>query len=171
MPVEDRTFRGVITKGGDTGKTYTAFGMLWKSDPLIELIGVVDELDVEIGLLRVNVIDVSQDALQKIQKELKQLMGVLAMGLDSSPDIESLEQWCEWLMPLVPPTEFTYPGDRKDRKNVQQHSCRVMSRRVERRMVSYLQGASMGQDRNLLLRDWQRYLNRLSDYFYLLTLQ
>lgn len=166
-----REFRGVITKGGDTGKTYTIFGMRWKSDPLIELIGVIDELDVEIGFLRLSALGITDDALRKIQKELKQLMGVLAMDMDSSPDIESLEEWCDFLMPLSPPSEFTYLGDRKDQGNMRQHSCRVMSRRAERRMVSYLQGASMKQDRNLLLRDWQRYLNRLSDYFYLLTLQ
>lgn len=172
MQTQDQVndFAGIITKGGDTGQTHTGvFGRVYKNHIAVELVGTLDELEVQIGELRLHTSLHMSQRLRSIQAQLKRCMGAIIMDTGDEPDMESLEKWCEELMPDELPSQFTYPGDRNDGEVVA-HRCRVVARRSERVMVSFLQGMNMKMEYNLAMREWQKFLNRISDFFYLMTL-
>ncbi len=89
------------------------------------------------------------------------------------PDNASLLKWIEAVRSLVTPKGFVYSGDDKDWANAQLNKCRVSARSAERTFITYA-GAGIAitteepSIEDKLEREWAKYLNALSKYFYLL---
>lgn len=166
----------VTTRAGDKGKTKTATGKtLPKYHPLIRAVGSVDELNSHIGLLLANLHgddavledasrnDVSSDA-RAIQQSLFDIGAVLTMeGEFDPPSLTAVEDRTQALNATLPPlTEFVLPGG--GHAAAQSHVCRTVCRRAEADVWALLED---GESKNI--EACARYLNRLSDYFFVLA--
>jgi cob(I)alamin adenosyltransferase len=156
----------IVTRTGDDGSTGLADGRrVAKHDPRIESLGAVDELNSFVGLLLTEPMDEAQrDLLVSIQNDLFDLGGELA--LPDRPQIgdahiQRLEQTITALNSSLPPlAEFILPGG--VRSAALAHVCRTICRRAERRLTAL-------SEYELLAPGPQRYLNRLSDLFFILA--
>ena len=155
----------VTTKSGDAGTSALADGTrLPKTDDRFEAIGTIDELNSFVGLLVVNLKEHQAQAdnaafVQDIQQALFDLGGGLAFpGSDNFPTPEVLEDAIETLNAALPPlTEFVLPGGTQG--SALAHLCRTLCRRAERCMWALPEDTNPGA----------AYLNRLSDYFFVLA--
>jgi len=154
----------IVTRGGDAGKTSLGDGRrVRKDDPLIQAMGSVDELNAVLGLLRLHC---SHHAtLAAIQNTLFDLGAVLCMperdGGEAFLQSECvvLEEAVEMLRrDQAPLRSFILPGGSVGASWA--HMARVVARRVERDLVA-LDEARLG--------GMLRYMNRLSDYFFVLA--
>jgi cob(I)alamin adenosyltransferase len=188
-----KEFSQVTTRGGDEGESSLADGERRRKDDLLfETLGGIDELVSHLGLLRAAIAaeagpnaesdpgDKSVPAaaqgevLLVIQRRLQTAAGMVAVPKRSdlftrSPrlgeaETEELEEWERKLMEdTTIAGVFVQPG--ADILSAQAHLSRTVCRRSERRVVSCI------RDRNLShLSAVQRYLNRLSDYLFVLAL-
>ncbi|HMW40503.1 MAG: cob(I)yrinic acid a,c-diamide adenosyltransferase [Saprospiraceae bacterium] len=162
----------IYTKTGDLGQT-SLFGgrRVSKDDLRVEAYGTVDELNAAIGLLRCTVTDQKVLAdLLRIQAELF-VMGshlaadpgkpLLKMPLLTEAMITSLENHIDAMEEeLQPLRHFLLPGGSE--AIARTHLCRTISRRSERKVVSL---SHHNQVNPLMIQ----YLNRLSDYFFVLS--
>ncbi len=156
----------IVTRTGDDGSTGLADGSRQaKHAPRIEALGEVDELNSFVGLLLAEPLpDNLRELLVAIQNDLFDLGGELA--LPDRPQvgdghIQRLEQAVATLnRPLPPLAEFILPGG--TRPAALAHVCRTVCRRTERRLTAL---AAI----ELLSPGPQRYLNRLSDLFFILA--
>lgn len=163
----------VYTRTGDDGTTGLIGGTrVKKFDLRLEAYGTVDELNSWIGLIRsqeISLDDISD--LIEIQKNLFIIGAQLAT--DSSKvdtvtkweccdeKITSLEKRMDEILDTLPPlTNFLLPGG----SNVVSycHIARTVCRRAERR--TYQLSAEISVPSDVL-----RYLNRLSDFLYVLS--
>ena len=155
----------ITTKRGDGGMTSLIGGKrVLKSDDRVEAYGTVDELSAFIGVLH----DVLEDEetkafLMEVQKELLTVEAVLAceeegkvMRLDPSAVLSVADKIGAFESELPPFRSFVLPGGNLAASY--SHVCRTVCRRAERAAVR------MGAKGVEL-----RYLNRLSDYFFLLA--
>ncbi len=164
----------VYTKTGDKGTTALIGGeRVAKDDIRVEAYGTVDELTAFIGLLGDKLSRHAQCAqyveeLHRINSMLMNLEAHLAAGDSlscelpsiSEESIQMLEQSIDDMQAKVPQiTNFTIPGG--DEVISLCHVCRTICRRAERRSFSVAQHFKL-EDKVL------QYLNRLSDYLYLL---
>ena len=161
----------IYTKTGDKGQT-SLFGgkRLAKHHLRIEAYGTVDELNVYVGLVRDNAENEAIRALLKdIQDRLFTIGATLATDPDkalSTPDlhisdIEVLERAIDEMETELPPLKnFILPGGHTTVSFC--HLARVVCRRAERLSVAL--DEAEGVD-NIVLK----YLNRLSDYFFVLS--
>jgi cob(I)alamin adenosyltransferase len=162
----------IYTKTGDGGGT-SLFGgtKISKDDIQIEAYGTVDELNSFLGVLISNVSE------KELQTELKAIQPIL---FDIGSHLASDGKMPEYLPPLdkaktadlessidrmtndLPPLKsFIMPGGNP--RIADAHVCRVVCRRAERRVVSMVKTHS---DLNPFI---QIYLNRLSDYFFVVA--
>ena len=161
----------IYTKTGDQGMTSLYGGKrISKDDIRIEAYGTVDELNSYIGLLISSLPnDDQKDLLFEIQKRLFTIGSILASDptkemptpdlLDS--DIELLENAMDNMdAQLTPLRTFVLPGGSDS--NSKAHICRTVSRRAERRIISLSGVAELDP---IVIK----YLNRLSDYFFILS--
>lgn len=162
----------VYTRTGDAGTTGILGGTrLPKNHIRIEAYGSVDELNAHIGLLR------DHDALARYRAELitiQEDLFVLGSHLASDPEknkmklpelrpdrIEQLEMAMDALDASLPEMRnFVLPGGHPAVS--QCHVTRCVCRRAERATIALAQ-TSFVQDTAI------RYLNRLSDYFFVLS--
>jgi len=162
----------VYTKKGDKGTTQLIGGTrVPKSSLRIEAYGTVDELNSYVGLLRDQQIESKhQERLLEIQDRLFTMGSLLAVdekgskmelpGLFES-DVENLENWIDDMESgLEPMKSFVLPGGHASVSHT--HIARCVCRRAERITVDLGQTAEIPP---LLLR----YLNRLSDYLFVLS--
>jgi cob(I)alamin adenosyltransferase len=152
----------VTTRSGDTGKTMLADGSrVTKTDPRIDAIGTVDELNSFLGVLVAELPAESPFVApcRQIQQELFDLGAFLAtVGQTAPPALETLEAQVAQLNDTLPPlTEFVLPGG--TRAAAAAHVCRTVCRRAERTLWAL--------DEAVL--PCAQYLNRLSDYFFVLA--
>ncbi len=156
-----RRITQVTTRGGDGGQSSLADGSrLPKTDARFEAIGTVDELNSQVGLLITDITDQQhRSTLQGIQHNLFDLGGALAVpGSDTFPPVDALEREIAELNEQLPPlTEFVLPGG--SRASALAHLCRTVCRRAERSVWALVPGTEPGA----------AYLNRLSDYFFVLA--
>jgi cob(I)alamin adenosyltransferase len=150
----------IYTKKGDHGTTSLIGGeRVAKDDPRVEAYGTVDELGAFVALLREELTqDDLRDDLLRILKALMAVGGSLAGGA-GVPETETawLESRIDALSETLPPlTRFTVPGGA--RAIALAHVCRTVCRRAER-------SAIRAKTTNTAALT---YLNRLSDYFYIL---
>lgn len=162
----------IYTKKGDQGSTGLIGGTrVSKGDVRIEAYGTVDELNSYIGLISTMPIDnlyILQ--LQEIQDRLFTIGSHLAADPEKSkmqlPDllevnVEKLENWMDAMdEALAPLTAFILPGGHAIIAHT--HVARCICRRAERMAVilDELEGVEA-----LVLT----YLNRLSDYLFMLS--
>jgi cob(I)alamin adenosyltransferase len=161
----------IYTKTGDTGKTSLLSGeRVEKSEIRIEAYGTVDELNSFIGLLLCEIIDREiHEQLNVVQNKLFNLGSILATASEKSfklpqiseVDILFLETKIDEMNENLPELKnFILPGGNKAVALC--HVCRTVCRRAERETVRIS---------NLSEKDFIgiKYLNRLSDYFFVLS--
>lgn len=161
----------IYTKTGDGGTTALLGGRrVSKADIRIEAYGTVDELNAYVGLLRDQEINRSRAAFLK---KIQEILFVIGATLATSPgknkvkkpdiypeDVQLLEEEIDRMdHQLEPLRKFVLPGGHQVVSYC--HLGRTVCRRAERRVVS-LQGEEE-VDENII-----QYLNRLSDYFFVL---
>jgi len=160
----------VYTKTGDKGTTGLIGGTrVSKDDMRIEAYGTVDELSAFIGLLSVKKIgEENVKFLQNIQQQLFNLGAYLATDSEKTEknivfdekEILAIEQEIDRINATLPPLKsFVLAGGNAE--NALCHICRTVTRRAERRIVSLQKKTAI--DENII-----KYMNRLSDYFFVL---
>jgi len=157
----------VTTKGGDEGQTSLGNGQRVSKNHLrVHAIGTVDKLNSVIGWTRSVAKNGIKDDLEKIQQDLFNLGGELAVpGSDLKllqiTRLEWLETESEKMNKALPHLkEFVLPGGSE--LSSRMHIARTECRDTERTCVS------LGEVETV--PDLQRrYLNRLSDYLFILA--
>lgn len=163
----------VYTKTGDEGTTSLVGGVrVRKTNPRIEAYGTVDELSAQLGLLASFMKDGDDKNLViRIQRTLFTVCSYLATDTAKTPlapsytldpeEVEILEQEIDHLNGSLPrQTAFILPGGSHEAALA--HVCRTVCRRAERRI--FFLGETTKLDSNVL-----QYMNRLSDYLYMLA--
>lgn len=164
----------IYTKSGDKGKTSLIGGTkVSKSHIRIESYGTVDELNSFIGLLndQVNSGDINL-FLKQVQDRLFTIGSSLACDPEREPlmklpdlkeeDVTLLEQAIDKMSAELPEMKnFILPGGHPSVSTA--HICRCVCRRAERICVN-MQEQEMFIDGIVI-----RYLNRLSDYLFVLA--
>jgi cob(I)alamin adenosyltransferase len=161
----------IYTKTGDKGTTALFGGRrLPKHDLRIEAYGTVDELNVYVGLVR----DVTSDeAIRNLLKDIQDRLFTVGATLATDPekqlstpdlhssDIEVLEKAMDDMDTELPALKnFILPGGHTTVSYC--HLARVVCRRAERLTVALNEAESVDE---MVLK----YLNRLSDYFFVLS--
>lgn len=168
----------LYTKTGDRGRTALIGGIrVSKTSPRIEAYGTVDELNSFVGNLRAHLgMTLEQDELlAQIQHRLFCLGAYLATDNLNPPeyeikcgispeDIKRVEEEIDRLDSSLPALKaFVLPAGGVATSAA--HICRTITRRAERRIYQLLEeieGAEV--DKEVL-----QYVNRLSDYFFVLA--
>ena len=162
----------IYTKTGDTGETSLIGGTrVSKSHIRIDSYGNIDELNSNIGLLCDHKINPDiKNKLLKIQHELFIIGSLLACEVDPSTfKLQQLEEESvirleneidEMNNELEPLRNFILPGGNSIVSHC--HICRCVSRRAERSVILLNQSTRISPE-------IIRYLNRLSDYFFVLA--
>jgi cob(I)alamin adenosyltransferase len=154
----------IYTRGGDAGETSLGDGSrVSKTDPRVEAIGDVDELNSTLGW----VLAAREDAtLARVQNELFDLGADLSVPFVeddgrlrvTQEQIDRLERECdEANAELEPLKSFVLPGGNETAARL--YLARAICRRAERRALAV-------EDTNPLV---SVYLNRLSDLLFILA--
>lgn len=156
----------LYTKSGDHGITSLVGGKrVPKTDIRICACGDIDELNAHIGLLHSMTGDKFAPLLTSIQSCLFHLgtaLSTLSEGSIKPEDITTLEHEIDRLQDSTPqPGTFVLPGG--SMSAAQSHVCRTVCRRAERSVVELSSHYAIAP--SIL-----EYLNRLSDYFFILAL-
>ncbi|MYE12426.1 MAG: cob(I)yrinic acid a,c-diamide adenosyltransferase [Gammaproteobacteria bacterium] len=162
----DRISR-VVTRTGDGGETSLADGKRYpKHHPRLALIGTLDEANSFIGLLAAKAVTEHRESLTTIQSRLFDVGGAVATGGTSAPwadlagDVAEETERLNADLPAL--REFVLPGGSETVSLA--HVARSLVRRAERTFweeapsLPLLAEAGVGA-----------YLNRLSDYFFVLA--
>ena len=168
----------IYTRGGDRGRTGLVGGeRVPKDHARLESYGTVDELNAVVGLVRAELRPLLEAdegwarldrALLRIQHELFDVGSDLATPADrrwegmrrpGDAEVARLEAEIDaFNADLEPLREFVLPGG--SRLNATLHLARTVCRRAERRTVTLLAGEPEVGEAPV------RYLNRLSDWFF-----
>ena len=167
----------IYTGTGDEGQTSLVGGKrISKYDTRLEAYGTVDELNAHLGLLSALLPDsMTDDAglLRAIQHRLFSVGAYLATDTTDTAlreasrihpdDITRIERRIDTLDAALPPLHnFVLPGG--SRSAAQAHVCRTVCRRAERRICAL-------SDRYPVDAPILQYINRLSDYLFVLSRQ
>ena len=164
----------IYTKTGDKGKTSLIGGTkVFKNDMRIETYGTVDELNSYVGLVK----DYTPDEQQRnILKQVQDRLFVIGSSLACDPDKETgmhipdlkeddillLEKEIDLMNEKLPPMKnFILPGGHTAVSST--HIARCVCRRAERLCVNMQQHELFVEP--LIIK----YLNRLSDYLFVLA--
>ncbi|OQX79813.1 MAG: ATP:cob(I)alamin adenosyltransferase [Bacteroidetes bacterium 4484_276] len=163
----------IYTRTGDSGETSLIGGKrVPKFHDRIEAYGTLDELNSFIGLIRDQDIDRHiKEVLIKIQDRVFVAESLLALDADHMPqrklpeieeeDILFLENEIDKMNGSLPPlTNFVLPGGHPTVSYC--HIARTVCRRAERITIKLAQDNTVG---HLIIK----YLNRLSDYLFVLS--
>ena len=163
----------IYTKTGDGGTTGLIGGSrVNKNDVRLEAYGTVDELNAQIGLLITHGLkDEHEVFLKSIQNLLFTVGSNLATDTSKTQHkraslmkeeyITAVEREIDRLdTQLHPLTYFTLPGGTPPA--AQSHVCRTVARRAERRIIEMNDVYPV--DSKVII-----YINRLSDYFFVLS--
>ena len=166
----------VYTRTGDSGLTSLVGGQrVSKASVRLEAYGTIDELSSHIGLLATMLNNATHShlaSLERIQNNLFYVGTQLATELKADepipdyaqlPDGETayLEQLIDEFTATLPPLSgFILPGGTV--ASAQAHVCRTVCRRAERVITSLADTAVVGSD-------VRQYVNRLSDYLFVLA--
>lgn len=156
----------IYTKTGDAGETGLYTGeRVRKSSLRVAVYGTVDELDSVLGLARASVAKAEvRERVLVLQKKLPALMADLASraqeAMIAEADVAAIEQAMDELEGRLPPlTSFLVPGDTQGGAALDH--ARTVTRRAERLFCR------LAEEEEVHDTD-RRYLNRLSDYCFLL---
>jgi ATP:cob(I)alamin adenosyltransferase len=158
----------IYTKTGDMGETFNLNGQrVLKSDISIHLEGTVDELNSHLGLIKAMLPD--EDArqfLEEIQIKLMKLMAHVSDNADgkyffSCDEVEVLEKEIDRLSENLPGQfQLVIPGKSITEAHI--HIARTVARRAERFLAAVSEECP-------LCPNSCAYLNRLSDYLFVLS--
>jgi cob(I)alamin adenosyltransferase len=158
----------ITTKSGDDGTTGLWSGeRLPKDDPRVEAVGEADELSCRLGLARLACrLSETRAALAGLQRDLVRVGGEIA-SIDpvfSDPiqswDEKSITERILELEARIPLRGFVLPG--RTEASARIDLARSAARTLERRVVALARAAPPS---DILCR----YLNRLSDYLFMLA--
>ncbi len=164
----------VYTRTGDKGTTSLIGGeRVFKTDDRVEAYGAVEELSAFVALLadRLRSDEAMAEYVDELNNMLSRLMTIealLARGESGAEKVAPMDPQCVmWLeqqidrmqAALQPIDKFTIPGGNEAVSLC--HVCRTVCRRAER--AALRADLKYGTDAQALT-----YLNRLSDYFYVL---
>ena len=162
----------IYTKTGDAGTTSLVGGKRVPKDcARLESYGTVDELNAHVGLLLTYVSEnQDRECLISIQNRLFVVGAQLATEAPNVPssvimddDVTNLENNIDKASEGLPKWRgFTLPGGCREAAIA--HVCRTVCRRAERRILTLNSDEEV--DPQLI-----KYINRLSDYFYVLALR
>ncbi len=165
----------IYTRTGDTGETGLFGGPRVSKDARrINAYGTVDELNATLGLVasglqQTDALQEVRSRLRRVQNELFVLGADLATPLDASIDlsriddrhVDMLEEEIDEMDKALPPLErFILPGGSETAARL--HLARTVARRAERELVAF------GKDAPYNVTAL-RYLNRLSDWLFVLA--
>lgn len=157
----------IYTRTGDDGSTGLGDGSrVAKNHLRVEAYGTVDELNAHIGLLRAELAPnhAEQTFLETVQHDLFDLGGELCIPgytLLKPECIAEAEHEIDTLNANLPPLkDFILPGGSKAAAVA--HIARTVCRRAERRVYSLSQQEAVNEE-------GLKYLNRLSDYLFVLA--
>lgn len=168
----------VYTRTGDKGMTDLVGGVrISKTDPRIEAYGTTDELSSHLGLLAAMMVndehplEEERQMLVRCQNNLFIIGSYLAIDQSQTPlydfaklpcgETTLLEKRIDQLMATLPEKQgFVLPGGTVSA--AQCHVCRTVCRRAERRILELAQHAQVDDD-------IPQYVNRLSDYLFVLA--
>lgn len=163
----------VYTRTGDHGETSIVGGIrMKKSSERLEAYGSVDELNAQLGLLAAMLPEgENKSMILRIQNTLFSVCTNLATDQSRTPLYESarlpegeialLENEMDKMMSSLPDRQgFILPGGTL--AAAQAHVCRTVCRRAERRIVALSEVAQVSPE-------VQQYVNRLSDYLFVLA--
>lgn len=165
----------IYTKSGDKGETGLLYGgRVPKDHPRTRAYGTTDEVVSVLGMARAELEGELHEAVLAVQRELFAVGAQLAtdpgkwdrleVGVSRVDDrmIEDLEARIDALVEAHPlPQEFIVPGG--NRAAAALDLARSVARRAERAVVSLQRNGDLPDETVL------RYLNRLSDYLYVLA--
>ena len=160
----------IYTKTGDAGQTSLIGGRVRKDDLRVEAYGTIDELNCFVGQAQAlaqqeeQLADLSE-LLKNIQHELFDCGSDLAFASLSEDKMkvtremtDALEPWIDRFVEETPALRrFVLPGG--SYLSASLHVCRTVCRRAERRVVTLTAHHEINVE-------VQRYLNRLSDFFF-----
>ena len=156
----------IYTGSGDCGMTVLARGTeVSKDDIRVETYGTIDELNSFIGLLSSYV---DEPFLQEIQRKLFKIGGYFADEIANTSEItadeiSALEVAIDYIESQLDPLHsFILP--RGNQIVGLCHVCRTICRRAERRMITLRSTLRIEMDSAPFI-----YINRLSDYFFVLA--
>lgn len=168
----------ISTKKGDAGESYLANGQkLPKDDLVFEVLGDIDELNSQLGLVVAQLRSIDFPGIQGFQKKdlIKQLEGgqsnlYLLSGIVagaakvrfSKSKLEKIEGYGETLQQFMAngwTTKFLYPGG--SLLGAHLDAARSVCRRCERSIVAHSRNRRVPA---VVLQ----YINRLSDYLFIL---
>ena len=160
----------IYTKSGDKGLTSLYDGKRVEKDSIrVESYGTIDELNSYIGLcIHYLENDEDKEVLRKIQNKLFDIGGELATynfekykNIAKEEDVEELEKLIDFYTSKVENiTKFIIPGTSICAANL--HIARTICRRAERRIFTLAKEEEVNP---ILLK----YVNRLSDFIYILA--
>ena len=158
----------IVTKTGDHGETGLAGQTrVPKNHPRIQAVGTADELNSNLGLLMAYMpveLNAIKDEFFKIQHHLFNLGGELVMpehAFITAPMVEFLEDRIVHYNEALPYLkEFILPSG--SIPTCHAHICRTITRRLEREAITLHQAEPLNAP---LLQ----YINRLSDYFFVIS--
>ena len=175
----------IYTRTGDDGTTSLVGGVrISKTDVRLEAYGTIDELNSHLGLLVSMLPEVSEcpavspqglqpdrNMLIRIQSNLFKIGAHLATDQSQTPlydyaklpegETELLEKAIDEINALLPEKQgFVLPGG--SMPAAQCHVCRTVCRRAERCIYTLAETATVGSD-------VMKYVNRLSDYLFILA--
>ena len=167
----------IYTKTGDQGETGLVGGeRRKKSDLTIQLYGEVDELNAHVGLA-LSLMQLAPEEIQKFIHELQAALFDLGANLACPPEhrkkfklptlspklVGQMEQFIDQYSAILPPLKnFVLPGG--GIAGSQWHVCRTVCRRLERELVQSLAALPQHLPAGALI-----FINRLSDYFFMLA--
>ena len=163
----------IYTKTGDKGTTSLADGQrVSKCCERLEAYGTIDELNSHLGLLMTYCTEEKDKGfLTEIQRALFVIGGSLAGAKTDKPlSTENMEAEIDRLTAIVEEAQedkrfhFILPGG--SRPAAYAHVCRTVCRRAERAM---LRVANDDVNHNDNVNSMTRYVNRLSDYLFILA--
>jgi cob(I)alamin adenosyltransferase len=167
MTVMANRLTKIYTRTGDAGTTGKADGSrIAKDDLLVTAIGDIDELNSLVAVVKCTAPPEYLQPLQSIQNDLFNVGGELALDdntieLLDSARIEQLESWIDTMnKTLEPLKEFILPGGGVCGSTC--HVARSVCRRAERSLVTL-------NNRQPIREALLAYINRLSDYFFVLA--
>jgi cob(I)alamin adenosyltransferase len=161
----------IYTRSGDDGTTgLYGGGRVPKCDPRIEAVGVVDELNAQLGIVRTLPHSQEYDViLGLLQNQMFDLGAELATpdvvghGTDSLQDthVAQVESWIDQFEARLEPLRtFILPGGSPAAAGL--HFGRCICRRAERQMVALSQTTNV---REMALR----YMNRVGDLLFVMA--
>ncbi len=172
----------IYTGGGDRGKTGLFSGeRVSKASARVDAYGDVDELNSVIGALIASIEPEDEGLFQRLRQIQSRLFGAgawlaVTSGSESASLLEAFArehvQWLEQSIDemdekLSPLKQFILPGGCK--ASACAHIARTVCRRAERHAVFALENeaGTISEDENA--RNVVAFLNRLSDYFFVLA--